>query len=74
MHQKSTLLKRTKFTCLPPPWMKDLDIVVLQNQRDKLGYEAHLERTRSAWVACKKIRSKFKQKINTTKTLFSKNI
>ena len=54
--------------------MKDVDIVALQNQRNKLRYEAHSKRTRSAWVAYKKVRNDIKQKINTTKTLFYKNI
>ena len=67
-------LKRTKFTRHPAPWMKDLDIVALLNQRNKLRYEAHSKRTRSTWVAYWKVRNKIKQKINTTKTTFYKNI
>ena len=63
-------LKRTKFTRPLAPWMKDLDIVALQNQRNKLRYEAHSRRTRSAWAAYGKVRSEVKQKINTTKTFY----
>ena len=76
MHQtlKKKTLKRTKFTCPPALWMKDLDIVALQNQRDKLRFETQLKRTRSVWGAYTKIRNELKQKINTTKTLFFKNI
>ena len=67
-------LKRKKFTRSPAPWMKDLDIVLLQNQRNKLRYEAHLKMPRSTWVAYRKVRSEIRQKINTTKTSFYKNI
>ena len=63
-------LKRTKFTRPLVPWMKDLDIVALQNQRNKLRYEAHSRRTRSVWAAYGKVRSEVKQKINTTKTFY----
>ena len=66
--------KRKKFTRSPAPWMKDLDIVLLQNQRNKLRYEAHLKMPRPAWVAYRKVRSEIRQKINTTKTSCYKNI
>ena len=67
-------LRRTKFTGPPAPWIKDLDILELQNHRNKLRYKAHSKRARSAWVAHWKVRYKIKQKINTTKTLFHKSI
>ena len=51
-----------------------MNIVALQNQRNKLRYEAHLEKTRSAWVAYRKVRNEIKLKINTTKTSFYKSI
>ena len=70
----SRTIKKTKFTRPPAPCMKDLDIVALQNQRNKLKYEAYSKRTRSAWVAYRKVRNEIKQKINTTKTSFYKNI
>ena len=63
-------LKRTKFTRALAPWMKDLDIFALQNQRNKLRYEVHSRRTRSTWVAYGKVRSEVKQKIYTTKTFY----
>ena len=72
--ERHTALKRTKFSRPPAPWMKDLDIVALQNQRNKLRYEAHSKKARSAWVAYRQVRSEIKQKINTTKTSFYKNI
>ena len=54
--------------------MKDLDIVALQNQRNKLRYEAQSKRPCSAWVAHRKVRNEIKQKINiTTTSLNSKN-
>ena len=58
----------------PTPWMTDLDIVALQNKRNKLKYEALSKRARSAWVAYRKVRNEIKQKINTIKTSFYKNI
>ena len=67
-------LKRTKFTRPPAPWQRDLDMVALQNQRNKLRYKAHSRRTISAWVAYRKVKNEIKQKIITTKTLFYKNI
>ena len=67
-------LKRTKSTRHSIPWMKDLDIVALQNQRNKLRYEAHSKRTTSAWLAYRKVRNEIKQKINTTITSFCKSI
>ena len=54
-------LKRTKSTRHSTSWMKDLDIVALQNQRNKLRYEAHSKRTTSAWVAYRKVRNEIKQ-------------
>ena len=54
--------------------MKNVDTVALQNQRNKLRYEAHSKRTRSAWDAYKKVRNGIKQKMNTTKALFYKTI
>ena len=71
--ERHASLKRTKFTRPPVSWMKDVDIVALQNQRNKLKYEALSKRTRSARVAYRKGRNKIKQKRNTTKT-FYKNI
>ena len=65
--ERQAPLKTVKFTGPPAPWIKDLDIVALQNQRNKLRY-AHLKSTRSTWVAYRKIRNEIKQKKNATKT------
>ena len=54
--------------------MKDLDMAAIQNQRNKLRYEADSERTRSASVKYRKVRKEIKQKINTTKASFYKKI
>ena len=67
-------LKTAKFIRPPAPWLKDLDIVTLQNQRNKLTYKAHSRSTRSAWAAYRKVRNEIKYNINTTKTSFYKNI
>ena len=68
MYRTSPTFKKNKI------YSKDLDIVVIQNQRDKLRYKAYSKRTRPAWVAYRKVRKEIKQKINTTKTSFYKNI
>ena len=59
--ERQASLKTVKFTGPPAPWIKDLDIVALQNQRNKSRY-AHLKSTRSTWVAYRKIRNEIKQK------------
>ena len=61
-------------TSPPAPWMKDEDIGALQNQRNKLRYEAHSKRARSAWVGYRKVRNEIKPKLNSTKTSFDKKI
>ena len=71
--ERHASLKKTKFTHPTAPWMKDPDIVALQNQRYKLRYKAHSKRTRSAWGAYRKTRNEIKQKINATRTLFYTN-
>ena len=38
---RDSLLKRTKFTRPPAPWMKQLDIIELQKQRNKHRFLAH---------------------------------
>ena len=68
MYRTSPTFKKNKI------YSKDLDIVVIQNQRNKLRYKAYSKRTRSAWVAYRKVRKEIKQKINTTKTSCYKNI
>ena len=50
-------LKRTKFIRPPAPWMNDLGIVAIRNQRDKLKYKAHSKRTISNLGAYREIRS-----------------
>ena len=54
--------------------MKDEDIGALQNQRNKLRYEAQSKRARSAWVGYRKVRNEIKPKLNSTKTSFDKKI
>ena len=44
------------------------------SESKKHKVRSNLKKTISAWVAYRKIRNKIKQKINTTKTSFYKNI
>ena len=64
--------EKEKKTSPPAPWMKDEDIGALQNQRNKLRYEAQSKRARSAWVGYRKVRNEIKPKLNSTKTSFDK--
>jgi len=67
-------LIKAKFTRPSAPWMKDLDIVELQNKRDKLRYEAHQNQTTETWSLFRQVRNEIKQKINQTKTIFYKKL
>ena len=46
---KNAPLKRVKLTRPPDPWMKDLHIIVLQEKRDQLRYEAQKDQTEEIW-------------------------
>ena len=61
-------LKRTKFTLPPAPWMKQLDIIELQKQRDKYRFLAHNISSKENWINFRSARNKLKNKIKDTKT------
>ena len=63
-------LKRTKFTRPPAPWIKQLDIIELQKQRDKYRFLAHNIPSKENWINFRNARNKLKKKIKETKTAF----
>ena len=67
-------LKRTKFTRPPAPWMKQLDIIELQKQRDKFRFLLHSIPNKENWINFRNGRNKLKKKIKDKKTAFYKKI
>ena len=67
-------LKRTKSTRPPPPWMKHLDIIELQRQRDKYGFLAHNIPSKENWINFRNAKNKLKKKKKDTQTAFYKKI
>ena len=65
-----TPLKKTKFTRLPAPWMKQLDIIELQKQCNKYRFLAHNIPSKENWINFRNTRNKLKKKIKDTKTTF----
>ena len=63
-------LKRTKFTRPPAPWMKQIDIIELQKQRDRYRYLAHYIPSKENWINFRNTRNRLKKKIKDTKTAF----
>ena len=55
-------LKRTKFTRPPAPWMKQLDIIELQKQRDKFRFLPHSIPNKENWINFRNGRNKLKKK------------
>ena len=55
-------LKTTKFTRTPAPWMKQLDIIELQKQRDKYRFLAHNRPSKENWKIFRNTRNKEKKK------------
>ena len=55
-------LKRTKFTRPPAPWMKQLDIIELQKQRDKYRFLAHNIPSKGNWTNFRNVRNKLTKK------------
>ena len=65
-------LKR-KFTRPPAPWMKQLDIIELQKQRDKYRFLAHNIPSKGNCTNFRNVRNKLTKKIKGTKILTPKN-
>lgn len=63
-------LKRVLLTRPPAPWMKDLNIVQLQKERDKLRYISHQQQTNENWLLFRQKRNEIKSVIKQTKTMF----
>ena len=67
-------LKKTKFTRWPAPWMKQLDIIELQKQRDKYRFLAHNIPSKANWINFRNARNKLKKNNKRHKTAFYKKI
>ena len=65
-------LKRTKFTRPPAPWMKQLDIIELQKQRNKHRFLAHNIPSKENWINFRNARNRLKKKIKDTKIKIGK--
>ena len=65
-------IKRTKFTRLPASWMKLLDIINLQKERNELRTTAHRTQTESDWELFRNTRNGLKYKIKSAKRTFYK--
>ena len=52
------------------PWMKDLDIVNLQNECRNLRYQCHQTKLESDWKLFRQSRNKLKYKIENKKKQF----
>ena len=63
-------LKRTKVTRPPAPWLKHLDVMSLQQQRNKLRCAAHRTKSDADWDAYRKVRNELKTKLRETKRKF----
>ena len=65
-------LKTTKFTRTPAPWMKQLDIIELQKQRDKYRFLAHNRPSKENWKIFRNARNKEKKKKDIKTALYEK--
>ena len=54
-------IKRTKVTCPPAPSLKDIGILSLRKQRNKLRYKANQEKTNEDWESFRKVRNRLKK-------------
>ena len=63
-------LVRCKITRPPAPWLKDVNIQVLQSGRDRLRFTAHQTQTESDWSLYRSIRNRIKTVIKTAKRTF----
>ena len=61
---------RSRVTRPPAPWMKDLNIQRLQEQRDLYRYKAHHSGLDSDWKIFRNVRNKIKKVIKDTKRAF----
>ena len=61
---------RTRVTRPPAPWMKDLNIRQLQEQRDLYRYKAYHSGLDSDWKIFRNVKNKIKKVIKDTKRVF----
>ena len=70
--EKHAPLKRIKLTRPPAPWMNANEIRKLQEDRDRLCFEAHKINSDDSWKAFREVRNKIKSVIYKTKRNFIK--
>ena len=63
-------IKRLKFTRPPAPWMKTLDIINIQKNRNELRTITYRTQTESDWQLFRNIRNELKYKIKSAKRTF----
>lgn len=67
-------LKKTKFTRLPAPRMKEIDVIVLQNKDHKYRLLVHGSRSKENWTNFRNYKNELKKKIENTKSSFYKTV
>ena len=65
-------LKGTKSTIPPAPWMKQLDIIELQKQREKYRFLPHNIPSKENWINFRNARNKLKKKQKTQNQYFTR--
>ena len=63
-------IKRLKFTRPPAPWMKTLDIINIQKNRNELRTITYRTQTESDWQLFRNTRNELKYKIKSAKRTF----
>ena len=63
-------LRRVRVTRPPAPWLKDLNIIQLQQDTNKARYKAHQTKCESDWNDFRNLRNKLKQTIKFAKRNF----
>lgn len=61
--QRRALLKRTKISRPPAPWLKDLEINDLRMKRNELRFEGYNNSSEQSWTNYRSIRNTPKKKI-----------
>ena len=61
-------LSKKKVTRPPAPWLKDLEICNLKQNRNEFRYNTHQIQSENDWRKYRDVRNKLKKKIRTTKS------
>ena len=71
---KHAPLLKTKFTKPPAPWMKDIKIDKLKQERDHWGHKAYKNPADENWRIYRESRNKIKEAIKDKKTQFYRKV